>query len=521
MKRETRSRCMFLLTIGLMVALLTGCRATAARPAAVTAETWNQFEAELESLRQLMKIPGMSAAVVEDGQLVWARGLGYADVEYHIPATPETPYHLASVTKPFAAVIVMQLVREGKLSLDDPVARYGVNLPEGDKVLVRHLLSHTSEGVPGAHYQYNGNRYGMLSQVVQAATGRSLQEWVFERILQPLGMENTAPSVAGCTGLPFAAACERVFKSLALPYILDENSNPIPGLYYPSFDAAAGLISTVVDLAKFDAALDANTLVTAVTKELMWTPTVSNSGQKLPYGLGWFTQNYQGTRIIWHFGNWPPSVSSLFVKLPDEGLTFIVLANTDMLSRPVPWNEADVLDSLLALTFYKYFVLAPHYGRPVPAVDWSADSSTVATAISQVQDETVRDILNKEFQARRALVSSLADLKAVNQRLASMRATAAELARSLKPQTLGLYAGDYEFSDMGGFTVRVTLTGNKLYAAGPGSPPQELLPLSTTRFFVPEGYDFYQFDFVPDAATGQTYRLVLTVYGTSYAGRRK
>jgi CubicO group peptidase (beta-lactamase class C family) len=64
-----------------------------------------------------------------------------------------------------------------------------VNLPEGDKVLVRHLLSHTSEGTPGQHYQYNGARYGQLSQVVQAATGRSLQEWVYERILQPLGAD--------------------------------------------------------------------------------------------------------------------------------------------------------------------------------------------------------------------------------------------------------------------------------------------------------------------------------------------
>ena len=88
----------------------------------------------------------------------------------------------------------MQLVQEGKLSLDDPVPRYGVKLLEGDKVLVRHLMSHTSEGTPGQRYQYNGARYGLLSQVVQAATGRTLQEWVYERIIQPLGMQNTAPS---------------------------------------------------------------------------------------------------------------------------------------------------------------------------------------------------------------------------------------------------------------------------------------------------------------------------------------
>jgi len=522
MNIKTYSRILFLVNIGLVITLLTGCVGRVIKPEAVTAKIWKEFETELESLRQEMKIPGMSAAVVKDGQLVWARGFGFADVENGLPAAPETPYHLASVTKTFAAMIVMQLIQEGKLRLDDPVSRYGVNLPEGDKVLVRHLMSHTSEGTPGQRYQYNGNRYSQLSQVIQAATGRSLQELLFERILQPLGLENTAPSPpAACAGLPFAPTCERVYADLTKLYYLDEEFNPVPGVSQDYFSAAAGLISTVIDLAKFDAALDANTLVTASTKELMWTPTVSNSGQELSYGLGWFTQSYRGTRLIWHYGFSPPSTSTLFLKLPEEGLTFIVLANTDMLSRPVPWNEADVLDSLLAQTFYKRFVLEPRYSQPLPAIDWSKDSNTVIKAISRLEDGPVRDLLNKEFAARRALVNSLADLKAVNKRLASMRATAEEVTKSLEPQTLDLYAGEYEISDTGGLTLNVTRTGNKLYVTSPGQAPQELLPLSTTRFFVPAGYDFFQLDFVPDAAADQTYHLVLTIYGMSYTGQRK
>jgi CubicO group peptidase (beta-lactamase class C family) len=472
-----------------------------------------------------MRIPGMSAAVVKEGQLVWAHGLGYADLENHVTAAPATPYHLASVTKTFAAVIIMQLVQEGKLSLDDPVTRYGVNLPEGDKVLVRHLMSHTSEGTPGQRYQYNGARYGLLSQVVLAATGRSLQEWVYERILQPLGMENTAPSPpAACAGLPFAPTCERVHAALTRLYCLGADFNPAPGNNGDYFNAGAGLMSTVVDLAKFDAALDANTLVTADTKELMWTPTVSTSGQKLPYGLGWFTQSYRGARLIWHTGFSPPSTSALFLKLPDEGLTFIALANTDLLSRHFQAGHGDAndaLSSLVALAFYKHFVLAPRYGKPLPVIDWSAGNSTVGTAISQVQDETVRDILTKEFQARSALTASLADLKPAIERLASMRTTAEEVARSLEPQTLDLYAGAYEFPDLGGFTVSVTRMENKLYAAGPGQPSMELLPLSATRFIAPSGYEYYLLDFVPDPATGQTDRLMLTMSGMSVTGKRK
>src|SRR5512136_2457701 len=220
-----------ILMVGLVIVLMAGCISPAAKQEKVDAETWNQFETELESLRQEMKIPGMSAAVVKDGEQVWARGLGYADLENRVPAAPETPYHLASVTKTFAAVIIMQLVQESKLSLDDPVSRYGVNLPEGDKVLVRHLLSHTSEGTPGGHYQYNGARYGQLSQVVQAATGQSLQELVYERIIQPLGMENTAPSPpASCAGMLFTSTCERVFSALTGQYYLDIDLNPVQGV---------------------------------------------------------------------------------------------------------------------------------------------------------------------------------------------------------------------------------------------------------------------------------------------------
>jgi CubicO group peptidase (beta-lactamase class C family) len=518
----------------IVLCLAVGCSTPAASPAPPAtatpeplAQTLAAFEVELEAVRQELKIPGMSAAVVKDGQLVWARGFGYADVENQVPATPDTPYHLASVTKIFAAVIIMQLVQEGKLSLDDPVSRYGVNLPEGDKVLVRHLMSHTSAGTPGTRYQYDGSRYGQLSQVVQAATGRSLQEWVYERILQPLGMENTAPSPpAACAGLSFAPTCERVYAALTRLYCLDVDFNPAPGHNEDYFNAGAGLMSTVVDLSKFDAALDANSLVTAASKELMWTPTVSNSGQKLPYGLGWFTQSYRGTRLIWHSGFSPPSTSALFLKLPDEGLTLIVLANTDLLSRSYQAGHGDandVLSSLVAVTFYKRFVLAPQYDQALPAIDWSRPSSTVLTAISYVQDEAVKDLLNKEFQARRALASSLADVKVLVERIVTMRATAEKLAKSLEPQMLDLYAGTYEFADTGGVTANVTRVDNRLYlhTEALGGLSTELLPLSTTRFFVPAGYDFYQLDFMPGAASGQEYRLVFTLWGESFTGRRK
>jgi CubicO group peptidase (beta-lactamase class C family) len=113
------------------------------------------FEAELDSIRVVLQIPGISAAIAKDGEIVWSRGFGYAEPEEERPATPSTPCHLASLTKTFASTIVMQLVEQGLVSLDDPVSQYGVDLEANGVIRVRHLLTHTSEGVPGSSYRYN------------------------------------------------------------------------------------------------------------------------------------------------------------------------------------------------------------------------------------------------------------------------------------------------------------------------------------------------------------------------------
>jgi CubicO group peptidase (beta-lactamase class C family) len=152
----------------------------------VDADVFARFEARLEELGEMLKLPGFSAAVVKDQELVWAEGFGFADLENRVAVTPNTPFHLASLTKPFAAAILMQLVEEGLLDLDDPVSEYGVDIESPGVIRVRHLLSMTSEGVPGRGYRYNGDRFGRLSQVIERAADRSFQELLFERIVEPL-----------------------------------------------------------------------------------------------------------------------------------------------------------------------------------------------------------------------------------------------------------------------------------------------------------------------------------------------
>ena len=300
---------------------------------------------ELEDLRDRLKLPGMAVAIVKDQQVVWAEGFGFADLENGIPATPATPFHLASVTKTYASTILMGLVEGGDLDLDDPVSEYGIELQARGTITVCHLFSHTSEEAPGARYKYSGDRYSLLDRVIQSVTGRSLAANLQETIIEPLGLNNTA------------ADPRDLSAPLARPYTYSRKEGFVVGSYPEHFSSAAGLLASAADIARYDIALDRHRFIRPETRELAWSPTVSTRGKQLPYGLGWFTQSYRGTRLVWHYGWWPPHVSSLYLKVPEQGLSFIILGNTDALSRGFGLHRGNVLRSPAARLFLRTFVL--------------------------------------------------------------------------------------------------------------------------------------------------------------------
>jgi len=379
--------------------------------AAAESESLARLEAKVSSLREALRIPGLSAAVVKDGELIWARGFGTADLGGGIEATAETPYGLASVTKPFAAFLLMKKVETGELDLDAPVGEFGIDLGN-DAITVRHLLSHTSDGIPGSHYQYSGNRYSMLTVVIEQLYGDSFRAVLRREILAPLGMDDTALNYGGCglaTYLSTLApddperAFEHVYRESAVPYLYDDRYDVYPGSIPSYANAAAGLISTVVDLAKFAEAIEFDELVSAETKAEMFTPTVLNSGADGPYGLGWFTERYGETELIWHYGY--GAYSSLLLMVPSEGLTFVVLANSQNLSRPfgLGLEGVSVLTSPLALTFFKELVLRPRYDEPLPEIDWTADKATLVARLAEVADPELRELYEGELWTYRKL----------------------------------------------------------------------------------------------------------------------
>jgi CubicO group peptidase (beta-lactamase class C family) len=322
------------------------------------------LETYLESMRQQARIPGMSAAVLRDEQIVWERGFGFQNVETRVRATPDTPYLVGNVTSTLAAVLLLKCVEERRLDLDEPLGRYGLTQPETDATL-RQVLSHASPGTK--EFAYSPERFSQLTVVMEWCAPQPFRKSVAHRILNHLAMRDSVPGVdlkdpdlALPDGLFAPEDLQRyrgVLDRMALPYrVVSRNrveQTKIPAM---SPTASNGLVSTVRDLARFDQALDAGSsggLLLDETLDLAWTPATGPAGNIFPTGLGWFVQSYKGERVVWQFGYIPNAYSSLVLKVPARHLTFILLANSDGLSAPFHLETGELTRSLFATLFLR------------------------------------------------------------------------------------------------------------------------------------------------------------------------
>ena len=150
------------------------------------------FITGLDSIRVKLKIPGMAAAVMKGDSILFEKGFGYADLQNHKKAAANTSFRIASITKTFTSTLIMQQVERGKLDLESPILIYGLDFGN-PHITIRNLLTHTSEGEPGTHYQYNGFRFGQLGAVLEKAVGLPFYQLLMEQIVKPLNMSSTAP----------------------------------------------------------------------------------------------------------------------------------------------------------------------------------------------------------------------------------------------------------------------------------------------------------------------------------------
>ena len=313
-----------------------------ATPGLVRADRTDDY-VKAEMARQ--KITGLSLVVLKDGKTIKVAGYGLADAKAGTPATPETVYKIGSVSKQFIATGIMLLAQEGRLRVDDPVSKYLEGTPETwSGITVRHFLTHTSGVVreapafapftpqpdidvirsayplplrfqPGTKWEYCNVGYFALAEIIHRVSGKPWTDYLHDKVFAPASMGATWPTNTTQT-LPHRA----------LGYT--DNDNPREAPNWTALRPSGAFLSTVLDLAKWDVLLDGDKVLTAATRQQMWTPVTLNDGSTHPYGFGWGLDPLKDYKRIRHGGSLPGFISE-YARFPDQHLTVVVLMNMD------------------------------------------------------------------------------------------------------------------------------------------------------------------------------------------------
>jgi CubicO group peptidase (beta-lactamase class C family) len=292
--------------------------------------------------------PGFSFVVEYKGKPVFAKGYGLSDIAKQAPVTPDTRFAIGSVSKQFVAVSILKLAEEGKLSLDDPLARYLPTLPNAPKITVRMLLNQTSglhnypntrehpwptqgsiapEALfaimatdtpnfePGTLYEYSNTNYAALAGIVAKVSGISLAEFLAQRIFKPLGMTASGSGFEAQPGIALA------YDGLA-PYQRQDD------LSLDLFYGAGSIVSTANDLARWDDALLHGAVLKPESMRLLWTAGALPDGKPNDYAMGFVSATLDGHREVWHNGLTPGAggycYNAIFL---DDDLAVVILSN--------------------------------------------------------------------------------------------------------------------------------------------------------------------------------------------------
>lgn len=328
-----------------VAALVAGC--SAPDP---TARRDLEFAAIVEEARDAAGSPGLSAAVAVEGVLTWSGGSGLADIENGVPATADSVYRIASISKPIAATAIMHLAEQGVLDIDQVVQEYFPSFPEKEyPITVRHLMTHTSgirhyhEGEfdlkdhfdtveagtaifrddplrfePGTQYSYSTYAYNLLAGMVESVAGQSFDDYLRDNLWGPAGMEATYLEHQGDL---VPNRVRQYVKSEEAPWV---RNAPFADLSIKW--AGGGMISTAPDLVRFALALDAETIISAETHGRMTTPMELADGSLSEYGLGWRIAEDTAGLWISHSGGATGGTTHL-LRLPERGLAVALTAN--------------------------------------------------------------------------------------------------------------------------------------------------------------------------------------------------
>jgi D-alanyl-D-alanine carboxypeptidase len=353
--------------------------------------------------------PGATIAIVRDGEMVFSKAFGMADLENGIANQTNMVFRLGSITKQFTAVAIMMLAEEGKLSVDDDITKHlSTYKPPPSTVTVEHLLTHTSgipsytaipgwfdkkirenlsveemmdawedlplEFEPGSKFNYNNSGYYMLGAIIESASGMPYDQFIDERIFKPLGMttsyyDHSAQIIPnrsrGYEQAPDGTFRNASFLDMGQPY------------------AAGSLASTIDDMAKWDAALYTDVLLPQSVLQKMWTSYKLTDGSEAGYGYGWFVGEHNGHRIITHGGGIPGFRTEGF-RIPEEKLYVSVLSNGAAVGPDIPAQAA-----------VKAMLEEPY---EVVAVDVDSADLEKLTGVYRDEDDVARSVRLKDGQ---------------------------------------------------------------------------------------------------------------------------
>lgn len=301
-----------------------------------------------------------SVLVVRNGRVLLHQGYGFADRQRSTPVEAETPFWVASISKQFTAAAILKLAEQGRLSLEDPIAKHLPDVPEDKRgIAIHHLLGHTAgfgqkyaaDGIsdrgeavkavlgqplahpPGGRFTYSNDNYSLLAAIVEIVSGRPYESYLKDALFSPAGMAHT--------GFWGEAAARRVAKIHG--EISDANRKPNWG-----FRGGTGIYSTTGDLYRWFEALQGERVLSQESRRKLLTPQVTVSPE-VQAAYGWFgSTTPRGTRSLWTRGNESFGHNAVLITYPEEETVVAVASNAgDRDGKAASRSLAEELEKLL------------------------------------------------------------------------------------------------------------------------------------------------------------------------------
>ena len=503
---------------------------------------------------------GCAALVAKNGQVIYRKAFGMADLELNVPMQPEMVFRIGSITKQFTAIAILQLMEQGKLSLQDEITKFIPDYPmNGHSITIEHLLTHTSgiksytdvpefqkymrtdmkpeevidliksnpmEFAPGTKWKYNNSGFFLLGYIIEKVSGQTYQEYLQENFFTPLGMTSS------CYGDD-----SKIIKLRASGY-QPGSKGPVNADYMSMYlhYAAGSVMSTVDDLYKWHRAVHSYMLVEKETLEMAHTPYRLSDGKSTGYGYGWFLSHLQGSPTIEHGGGINGYLTNS-VYLPDEDVFVALFSNNNgkapefsslkmaalAIGKPLKTTEMKLSETALN-EFQGIYV--NDMGREAKIVLEDGKLTLFRSGGSRRKMTPVeRDVFRME-NSFTTVKFSRDDAGKILMATIDDRGDVAEWKKSDKPleekkevvvneTVLEKYVGEYEMQP--GFNITFTREGGRLFAQATGQQKFEVFAESETKFFL-KVVDA-QVEFVADP-DGRINNMILHQGGQQIKGKR-